>query len=148
MVYSIDSTTWNVQRQLTFTKLRSNLTEVLLNNQITISTDSLKDNLMLLRRQQELNKLNFERIDLNLPSFMNIIYFKYNSPFLSKYSLIHNRISEFGLEKKCNSLEKKWYEIEYKVANSNIDDSDDTLLIILVSLLSLGILVSCCAFVI
>ena len=147
MTYFIQTTTGDAKRLLIFAKPRRNLTDALLNNQIIISTDILQDNIELLRLQHDLNQLNFVRIDMNLPTLMNVVYFKDNSHFLGKYYLIHNRISEFGLEKKWNS-EYKVTKFNSKNPNSNIDDADVTLLIILIALLSLGILLSCFAFLI
>ena len=146
LMHLIKTTTGDAQKLLIFTK-PSNLTDALLNNQIIMSTDILEDNINLLRLQNHLNHTKFQRIDMNLPSFMNVVFFDDNFPFMRKYSLIHNRISEFGLDKKWNS-EYKVAKLNSKSANSDIDDEDDTLLIILIALLSLGILLSCFAFLI
>ena len=93
----VDSTTGNLSKLLNASKRNANIIRELLNNQIIISTDSLEDHALIVGRQHRLHLMNFERLDMDLPIYLKTIHFQTNSPFLSKYALVHNRISEFGL---------------------------------------------------
>ena len=96
----IGSTLGNNQKLLNASIIFTNLTEHLLNYEVIIATDTLDDNFLIRFQQHKHNLWRYVRLDMDLSIFLKSIFFRTNSPFLSKYALAHNRISEFGLEKK------------------------------------------------